>query len=83
MIEIVYKEEKKEARGNESFFQIPRNIRQIGEAKGNRRIYLEDYAYTFLRRQEALSKRRSFREAAGMDAGTIYWVPGLSVLCLV
>ena len=58
MIEIVYKEEKKEARGNESFFQIPRNIRQIGEAKGNRRIYLEDYAYTFLRRQEDENRER-------------------------
>ena len=50
MIEIVYKEEKKEANGNEEFFYLPKNIRQIGEIKGVRKIYVEDYVYTFLKR---------------------------------
>lgn len=50
MIEIVYKEEKQEARGNEAFFSLPKNIRQIGETRGARKIYLEDYVYTFLKK---------------------------------
>ncbi len=50
MIEIVYKEEKKEAVGNEGFFRIPKNIRQIGEISAAHKIYMEDYAHTFLAR---------------------------------
>ncbi|MCI9547398.1 MAG: LysM peptidoglycan-binding domain-containing protein [Lachnospiraceae bacterium] len=48
MIEVVYKEEKKEAVGNEGFFRIPKNIRQIGEISAAHKIYMEDYAHTFL-----------------------------------
>lgn len=50
MIEVVYKEEKKEAAGNEGFFRIPKNIRQIGEISAVHKIYMEDYAHTFLAR---------------------------------
>lgn len=50
MIEVVYKEEKKEAVGNEKFFHIPKNIRQIGEVDDNYKIYIEDYAYHYLDR---------------------------------
>ena len=39
MIEIIYKEEKQEARGNESYFRLPKNIRQIGDCKGKQKIY--------------------------------------------
>ena len=53
MIEIVYKEEKQEARGNESYFQLPKNIRQIGDCKGKQKIYLEDYVYTYLKKLSA------------------------------
>ena len=42
MIEVVYKEEKKEAVGNESFFQLPKNIRQIGEISASYIIYMEE-----------------------------------------
>lgn len=48
MIEVIYKEEKQEAKGNEALFCIPRNIRQIGLVDENYRIYMEDYVYTFL-----------------------------------
>lgn len=48
MIEVIYKEEKQEAKGNEGMFSIPRNIRQIGLSSENYRIYVEDYVYTFL-----------------------------------
>ena len=30
MIEVIYKDEKQEARGNEGIFELPKNIRQIG-----------------------------------------------------
>ena len=50
MIEIVYKEEKQEAKNGENLFNLPRNIRQIGLTTGNIRIYIEDYVYTFLTR---------------------------------
>lgn len=53
MIEIVYKEEKQEARGNESYFRLPKNIRQIGDCKGKQKIYLEDYVYTYLKKLSA------------------------------
>ena len=49
MIEIIYKEESK-TEEQESCFQIPVNIRQIGESKGPQKIYMEDYAYTFLKK---------------------------------
>lgn len=49
MIEIIYKEESKKEE-QESCFQIPVNIRQIGESKGPQKIYMEDYAYTFLKK---------------------------------
>lgn len=48
MIEVIYKEEKQEAKGNEGMFAVPRNIRQIGLSSENYRIYMEDYVYTFL-----------------------------------
>lgn len=48
MIEVIYKEEKQEAKGNEGMFAVPRNIRQIGLPGQNYRIYVEDYVYTFL-----------------------------------
>ena len=40
MIEIVYKEEKQEAKNGENLFNLPRNIRQIGLTAGNIRITL-------------------------------------------
>ena len=53
MIEVIYKEEKPEEKGEKTFLAVPRNIRQIGLVKGNYRIYVEDYVYTFLTRTAA------------------------------
>lgn len=72
MIEIVYKEEKQEARGNESYFHLPKNIRQIGDCKGKQKIYVEDYVYTYL-------KKLSADSAAGRTAillGQYNWADG-------
>lgn len=48
MIEFVYKESTKEA-GGTSRLALPKNIRQIGEPEGNRKIYIEDYVMTYLK----------------------------------
>lgn len=53
MIEVIYKEEKQEAKNGENIFSLPKNIRQIGFATGGSRIYIEDYVYTFLGRLSA------------------------------
>lgn len=49
MIEIVYKENTKED-GTERKLDLPKNIRQIGEPEENRKIYIEDYVITYLKR---------------------------------
>lgn len=57
MIEIIYdkdKEEKKEKNNGEETNgenignKLPKNIRQIGNPSGNKRIYIEDYVVTYL-----------------------------------
>lgn len=48
MIEVIYKDEKPEAKGSEGTFSLPKNIRQIGSVSDDCRIYMEDYVYTFL-----------------------------------
>lgn len=59
MIEIVYKENTKEI-GQGRRLDLPKNVRQIGEPEENRKIYIEDYAITYLRKiakEEALNNR--------------------------
>ena len=59
MIEIVYKEEAKET-GNRRKLDLPKNVRQIGEPEDKRKIYIEDYVVTYLRkfaREEMLNSR--------------------------
>lgn len=77
MIEIVYKEEKKQANGNEEFFCLPKNIRQIGEIRGARKIYMEDYVYTFLKR---MSTEKETAGHAGILFGRYKWTEGNSYL---
>ena len=80
MIEVVYKDEKQHAKGNEGIFQLPRNVRQIGTTDQNYRVYMEDYVYTFLGRAAASgeNKEEKERHLAGFmgetkwDAGTCY-----------
>ena len=50
MIEVIYKDEKQEVNDGETGCNLPKNIRQIGLAGENYRIYIEDYVYTFLHR---------------------------------
>ena len=48
MIEVIYKEDTTEQEVAQETFSMPRNVRQIGLANGDYRIYIEDYVYTFL-----------------------------------
>ena len=62
MIEVVYKDEKQRAKGNEGIFQLPRNVRQIGTTDQNYRVYMEDYVYTFLGRAAASGENKEEEE---------------------
>ena len=48
MIEVIYKEDTTEQEAAQESFSMPRNVRQIGLANGDYKIYIEDYVYTFL-----------------------------------
>ena len=59
MIEFVYKEKAKEE-GPERKLDLPKNVRQIGEPEETRKIYIEDYVITYLKRfakEEPLGSR--------------------------
>lgn len=77
MIEVIYKEEKKKAEGNETFFTVPKNIRQIGEPGGEHRIYLEDYVSTFLKR---LAEDGEKEGKTAILLGGSNWQEGISYL---
>lgn len=49
MIELIYNEEENSVTEEENL-QEPKNIRQIGEPKDYKRIYIEDYVHNFLLR---------------------------------
>lgn len=77
MIEIVYEKEKQKPEGNQQFFRIPNNIRQIGEAEEAQKIYIEDYAYTYLCR---ISSENSGKGIAAILLGQANWRDGISYL---
>ena len=79
MIEVVYKEEKQEAKNGENLFQLPRNIRQIGLAGGNFRIYIEDYVYTFLGRL-AGTENGTQKGCVAILTGETKWDDGITYL---
>lgn len=77
MIEIVYEKEKQKPEGNEEFFRIPNNIRQIGEIEGTQKIYIEDYAYTYLCR---ISSENPKTGIAAILLGQANWKDGTAYL---
>lgn len=59
MIEFVYRENTKET-GPERKIELPKNVRQMGDPEDRRKIYIEDYVITYLRRlagEEVLNSR--------------------------
>lgn len=77
MIEIIYNETKKGSTGNEEIFHIPNNIRQIGENKEHLKIYMEDYAYTFLKR---MSRQDTETGCAAVLLGEAKWRDSVSYI---
>lgn len=77
MIEVIYKEDKGKAQGNEQFFHIPKNIRQIGLIGGEHKIYIEDYAYTFLGR---IASERPMKGKMAVLLGQSNWSEGTSYI---
>lgn len=81
MIEVIYKEEKQEAEGNEEVFRIPRNVRQIGLVNEDYRIYIEDYVYTFLGRLAGADKEReNSKGCLAVLTGETKWSEGTTYL---
>lgn len=81
MIEVIYKDEKQEAKGNEGIFSVPRNIRQIGMIGGNCRIYMEDYVYTFLCKISGEGKADAEEKSClAVLTGEMKWAAGISYI---
>ena len=81
MIEVVYKDENREVQKNEGDFNLPRNIWQIGQIRGNYRIYMEDYVYTFLGRLSAAAcKDEEKKGSLAVFTGEMQWEDGTGYL---
>lgn len=48
MIEVVYSSNEKDTGRNNDVIRLPKNIKQIGDVKGSKKIYIEDYAINFI-----------------------------------
>ena len=76
MIEIVYKENAKEA-GSGRKLDLPKNVRQIGEPEENRKIYIEDYVVTYLKK---MAKEAALNSRAAILLGNSEWMDGIPYL---
>lgn len=79
MIEIVYNKEKESAVGNEEYFCVPRNIRQVGQPSQHCKIYMEDYAYGYL---ESVWKERQEKGQMAILLGKSNWKDGVFYIFL-
>src|SRR5699024_7209171 len=80
MIEVIYKDEKQEAKGSEGMFSVPKNIRQIGQADENYRIYMEDYAYTFLKKKAGALNEGQDGGCLAVLTGESKWIGGVTYI---
>lgn len=64
MIEVIYKGEHKGDKDGEAQVALPKNIRQIGEGGQDRKIYIEDYAVTYMHQLANDRKEGTQRSAA-------------------
>ena len=70
MIEVIYKEETDNTKENAECVKLPNNVRQIGEIKGQKKIYMEDYVYTFLKK---IARNPHGDEVAAILFGSCHW----------
>lgn len=73
------------SRKDYEYFHLPENIRQIGEVTGQRRIYIEDYVLTYIRRVFRESQESSIvvfigREGKEEAAGSLFLYGALEVV---
>ena len=66
MIEMTYKGNSKD-KGNVDKQMIPKNIRQIGEVGKERKVYLEDYAVTYMRQVQGAILLGEIRESQSVQ----------------
>lgn len=76
MIEIVYKENAK-GTGRKRKLDLPRNVRQIGEPEERRKIYIEDYVVTYLRK---MAKEAALDNRAAILLGNADHTDGVTYL---
>ena len=76
MIEIVYKENTKES-GQRRKLNLPRNVRQIGEPEANRKIYIEDYVITYLKK---IAKEQALSSCVAILLGSFEQMEGIPYL---
>lgn len=74
MIEIIYNKEKESAVGNEEYFCVPRNIRQVGQPSVDCKIYVEDYVYRFLTKEQ---KETEHKGKMAILLGKSNWKDGI------
>ena len=79
MIEVIYKEDKEDQETVQEPFSMPRNVRQIGLTKGDYRIYVEDYVYTFLS-SLAEEEKAEGRGMAAVLTGEIQWTADMTCI---
>jgi len=48
MIEIVCNDGEKKSLNGQQNIKRPKNIKQIGEVQSNKKIYIEDYVFTYI-----------------------------------
>lgn len=77
MIEVIYKEEAEEEM--QEAFAMPRNVRQIGLANEDYRIYIEDYVYTFLNVFAAEQENEESGKVAVLT-GEIRWTADMTCI---
>jgi len=73
MIEIIYNEEEKEGERKELHFHLPKNIRQIGESDKGKKIYIEDYAVTYINQYSAANQANP---CIAILLGRVNWLEG-------
>lgn len=76
MIEMIYKEKGKEA-GSGRLLDLPKNVRQIGEPGENRKIYIEDYVVTYLKK---MAKEAALNSRVAVLLGNSEWMNGIPYL---